>query len=220
MQPVTTAEDPNYGLGEQPPSTPHYVVRMGHKPGVYTDRNMAVLMLTNYPDSNAKEFMYEQEAEAYMKTPLGGGLHTVDGLGNPIRVLYTSGVCDTATAELAAVYQALRIVWNRRDYPKWEIRTDSVYVLECLTVYLEEWKRNGWKTSAGVPVENQEYILAIDKLLKKLAYMGVFFQFQLVGSNGDRWVSAVNQLAKRGIEEPEFIMPESEKESRSRRSSA
>lgn len=253
MQPVTTAEDGNYGLAEQPVSTPHYVVRMGHKPGVYTDRNMAILMLTNYPDSNAKEFMYEEEAEAYMKTALGGGLHTVDGFGNPLRVLYTYGVCDnngfvnskggigivfgapnicnfsgplhgtkhtTQRAELAAVYQALRIVWNRRDYPKWEIRTDSVYVMECLTVHLEDWKKNGWKTAQGYPVENQEYILAIDKLLKKLAYKGVFFQFQLVGTNtGDRWVSSAYQLARRGIEEPEFIMPESEKENRSRRGS-
>lgn len=251
---TTTAVSAHNGLADQPPTIPFYAVRMGHKPGVYTDREMAILMLTNYPDSNAKEFNNDQEAQAYMQSALTGGLHTVDAQSQQIKVIYTSGMCEyngyanarggigvvfgapnicnftgplhgtkhsSQRAELAAVYQALRIVWTRRDFPRWEIRTDSHYVIQCLTLYLDEWKRNGWKTAQGQPVENQEYILAIDKLRKKLTFKGIFFNFQLVGAqSGDRWIASACQLARRGVVEPDFVMPESEKESRSRRGSS
>lgn len=45
--------------------------------------------------------------------------------------------------------------------------TDSVYVLKGSTEWLSGWKRNGWKTSAGKPVENQDLWIALDTELQR-----------------------------------------------------
>ncbi|MFG3103927.1 ribonuclease H [Streptomyces sp. NPDC048182] len=46
-----------------------------------------------------------------------------------------------------------------------EVRMDSQYAMKAVTTWLPGWKRNGWKTSAGKPVANQELVVAIDALL-------------------------------------------------------
>lgn len=46
-----------------------------------------------------------------------------------------------------------------------EVRLDSTYTRDAVTKWLTAWKRNGWKTSAGKPVANQELIQRIDALL-------------------------------------------------------
>jgi ribonuclease HI len=45
--------------------------------------------------------------------------------------------------------------------------TDSVYVLKGSTEWLPGWKRNGWKTSAGKPVENRDLWIALDTELQR-----------------------------------------------------
>ncbi|MFE2045678.1 ribonuclease H [Streptomyces sp. NPDC059477] len=46
-----------------------------------------------------------------------------------------------------------------------EIRMDSQYAMKAVTTWLPNWKRNGWKNSAGKPVANQELVVRIDELL-------------------------------------------------------
>ncbi|MEU9338301.1 ribonuclease H [Streptomyces sp. NPDC048290] len=46
-----------------------------------------------------------------------------------------------------------------------EIRMDSQYAMKAVTTWLPGWKRNGWKTSGGKPVANQELVVRIDALL-------------------------------------------------------
>jgi ribonuclease HI len=46
-----------------------------------------------------------------------------------------------------------------------EIRMDSQYAMKAVTTWLPGWKRNGWKTSAGKPVANQDLVVRIDALL-------------------------------------------------------
>ncbi|POX45001.1 ribonuclease HI [Streptomyces sp. Ru71] len=46
-----------------------------------------------------------------------------------------------------------------------EVRMDSQYAMKAVTTWLPGWKRNGWKTSAGKPVANQELVVRIDELL-------------------------------------------------------
>lgn len=60
-------------------------------------------------------------------------------------------------AELAAIIWALE---KARDVgaAAVEVRTDSMYALKCLTVWGPKWERQGWRTSAGAPVLNQDLI--------------------------------------------------------------
>jgi ribonuclease HI len=46
-----------------------------------------------------------------------------------------------------------------------EVRMDSQYAMKAVTTWLPGWKRNGWKTSAGKPVANQDLVVRIDELL-------------------------------------------------------
>ena len=46
-----------------------------------------------------------------------------------------------------------------------EVRMDSQYAMKAVTTWLPGWKRNGWKTSAGKPIANQELVVRIDALL-------------------------------------------------------
>lgn len=46
------------------------------------------------------------------------------------------------------------------------IYTDSTYVINSVTKWINKWKYNGWKTSKGTEVENKELIVWIDKLLQ------------------------------------------------------
>ncbi|MGW4195284.1 ribonuclease H family protein [Streptomyces sp. NPDC005004] len=65
-------------------------------------------------------------------------------------------------AELTALERLLTAV--EPDVPL-EIRMDSQYAMKAVTTWLPGWKRNGWKTSAGKPVANQELVVRIDELL-------------------------------------------------------
>ena len=60
--------------------------------------------------------------------------------------------------ELTAVISALRDVAG---FEAWEgahlrISTDSQYVQKGITEWIPGWVRNGWRTSAGKPVKNQD----------------------------------------------------------------
>lgn len=58
-------------------------------------------------------------------------------------------------AELTAILRALEIVPK---YLNVSIITDSKYGIDCVTVWYINWRKNGWKTSAGKAVENKDLV--------------------------------------------------------------
>jgi ribonuclease HI len=64
--------------------------------------------------------------------------------------------------ELRAVFEALSVTPVDRPLL---IETDSMYVINSLTRWLANWKRNGWRNSKKEPVANRSAIEAIDELL-------------------------------------------------------
>jgi ribonuclease HI len=44
------------------------------------------------------------------------------------------------------------------------VYTDSQYVQKGMTIWIDSWKRNGWRTSERKPVKNQELWLRLDEL--------------------------------------------------------
>lgn len=61
-------------------------------------------------------------------------------------------------AELTAILRALQIVPRNRDV---SIVTDSRYAIDCVTVWHINWRKNGWKTSAGKAVENKDLVESV-----------------------------------------------------------
>jgi ribonuclease HI len=48
-----------------------------------------------------------------------------------------------------------------------EIVTDSEYLKNGITTWINKWKRNGWKTSSKEPVKNQDLWQQLDELNSK-----------------------------------------------------
>lgn len=46
-----------------------------------------------------------------------------------------------------------------------DLTTDSQYVRQGITQWIEGWKKNGWKTAAKKPVKNQDLWAALDRAL-------------------------------------------------------
>src|SRR3989344_6102912 len=73
-------------------------------------------------------------------------------------------------------FDGLTIPSQSRDNIK--IYTDSSYVLNGITKWIHGWKRNGWKTKAKEPVENQDLWESLDK-----AVSGKKIEWKLVGGH-------------------------------------
>lgn len=50
-------------------------------------------------------------------------------------------------------------IWESQDIT---IYTDSKYVYEGINLYIQNWKKNGWRTTARQPVKNQEFWKMMD----------------------------------------------------------
>jgi ribonuclease HI len=71
--------------------------------------------------------------------------------------------------ELTAVRQALLYVLNLGEpLPPVRIITDSQYVKNGITVWIHNWKRNGWRTAGKDPVKNRELWMDLDDLVRHL----------------------------------------------------
>jgi len=61
--------------------------------------------------------------------------------------------------ELTAAIEALNAVKNADTV---RIHTDSTYVRDGITQWIDRWKRNGWRTAARKPVKNEDLWRALD----------------------------------------------------------
>jgi ribonuclease HI len=67
--------------------------------------------------------------------------------------------------ELTAVIMALRALKTMPDAPhQAAVYTDSQYVQKGITEWIQNWKRNSWKTSDKKPVKNQDLWIELDSL--------------------------------------------------------
>ncbi len=65
--------------------------------------------------------------------------------------------------EMMAVIEALKAI-NRSS--KIDIYTDSKYVMDGITKWLDGWKSKGWKTASKKPVKNKDLWQEMDSLIQ------------------------------------------------------
>lgn len=66
--------------------------------------------------------------------------------------------------ELTAVVEALSALKERC---RVTVYTDSRYLRDGITSWIQRWKRNGWKTAAKTAVKNQDLWEALDRICQK-----------------------------------------------------
>jgi len=92
--------------------------------------------------------------------------------------------------ELTAAIKTLEKLKNYKLKENFKLRTDSKYVIEGYTKWIINWKRNGWKTSAGKPVQNLDLWQKIDQL----RINGLIMEY-VKGHSGDRQNDRVDKIA-------------------------
>ena len=96
--------------------------------------------------------------------------------------------------ELIAVIEALSAL---NDSCEVNLITDSKYVKDGITLWLDNWKQNGWKTASKKAVKNQDLWLKLDgeTLRHKINWSWV------KGHSGNSGNERADKLANIGMEE-------------------
>ncbi len=66
--------------------------------------------------------------------------------------------------ELQAVIEALKLLKRQCEV---DLYTDSVYVKDGITKWINNWKKNNWRTSKKDDVKNKELWVELDELTQK-----------------------------------------------------
>ncbi len=78
-----------------------------------------------------------------------------------------------------------------------EMHTDSQYVRDGITKYINNWKRNGWRTAAKEPVKNQD----LWQRLEAARDMHTVRWHWVKGHSGDHFNERADQLVHEAREE-------------------
>ncbi|MDC0057206.1 ribonuclease HI [Alphaproteobacteria bacterium] len=92
-----------------------------------------------------------------------GAVVLIDDL-EPIHLYGGSDYTTNNQMELTAVIEAL-IYFSQST--TLNFFTDSKYVKEGIELWVNKWKKNGWKTAAKKPVKNKELWMKLDALVVK-----------------------------------------------------
>ena len=101
--------------------------------------------------------------------------------------------------ELSAVIKSLEYIGKEFSFNiPLEIYTDSQYVKNGITSWINNWEKNGWKTAAKKPVKNKEFWVALRTLTKmtKITWNWV------KGHSGDKYNEMCDELV--AIERSKF----------------
>ena len=96
--------------------------------------------------------------------------------------------------ELLAVIMALKHI-KKPGLPI-QIYTDSKYVIDGITSWINGWKKNGWRTSDKKPVKNDDLWKALDELAQQHQIKWHWVK----GHAGHAGNERADQLANRGVE--------------------
>ena len=95
--------------------------------------------------------------------------------------------------ELFAAIEGLSIL---KESCNVELFTDSKYVMDGITQWIQNWKKNNWKTSAKKEVKNKELWQQLDRLM---SYHQVQWHW-VKGHSGDPGNETADLLANKGID--------------------
>lgn len=128
--------------------------------------------------------------------PGPGGWGAVLRYGDHEKELYGGEAAPTTNnrMELTAPIQALESLTRPSVV---HIHTDSSYVRNGITSWLRNWKRNGWRTSAGQPVKNADLWRRLESAVERHQVEW----FWVKGHAGDPGNERADRLATRGARE-------------------
>ena len=101
--------------------------------------------------------------------------------------------------ELQGAIQGLKAIHNKD--LETHMYIDSQYVKNGIEIWINNWKRNGWKTANKKDVKNKELWQTLDNMIDGLKN---FFDIKFVkvkGHAGNKWNEKCDQLANEAMNE-------------------
>ena len=95
--------------------------------------------------------------------------------------------------ELSAAIEGLSILTEPCNV---ELFTDSKYVMDGITQWIQNWKKNNWRTAAKKDVKNKELWQKLDQLITQHQVQWHWVK----GHSGDAGNEAADLLANKGID--------------------
>ena len=95
--------------------------------------------------------------------------------------------------ELSAAIEGLSILTEPCNV---EIFTDSKYVMDGITQWIQNWKKNNWRTAAKKDVKNKELWQKLDQLISQHQVQWHWVK----GHSGDAGNETADLLANKGID--------------------
>ena len=108
---------------------------------------------------------------------------------------YMSGADQLTTnnrMELTATIESLKAIEKPSEI---ELYTDSQYVKNGISLWIINWKNNGWKTANKKPVANKELWVELDKIVQ---FHNVTW-FWVKGHSGNHYNEIADQLAVKAM---------------------
>ncbi|XP_023020588.2 ribonuclease H, partial [Leptinotarsa decemlineata] len=104
------------------------------------------------------------------------------------------GKATNNTAEIQACIQALHQLRDQGE-KKVKIITDSQFTINCITKWINNWKRNNWKTASGGAVKNKEDLQKLDEIIKSFSDVK---WHHVAGHQGIKGNEEADKLARNG----------------------
>ena len=82
---------------------------------------------------------------------------------------------------------------------KVEVKTDSQFIINCITKWVANWKKNGWMTAKGKPVKNKGDLIELDRAVDSLGRGNVKWTYVKGHADNYGYVQA-DKLAAAGAE--------------------
>jgi len=125
---------------------------------------------------------------------LGGWGVLINNSNNFIELKGTQQQTTNNRMELIAVINGLKSIKENENI---EITTDSMYVKNGINQWINNWKKNGWKTAAKKPVKNKDLWQELDELVQNYSIKWIWVK----GHSGHPGNERADQLANEAIEE-------------------
>ena len=193
-----------------------YAVRNGRVPGIYSTWDQAKQQVHGHSGAIYKSFPTLELAQEFMTPAISaaptsvmaeiytdgscinryGGYGIVHLEAGQVKQTYKGRVpinpCTNQIAELYAIYMALKTYSAVNPL---KLYTDSQYSIGCVTEWCKVWVQNGWQTSSGKAVANQELIRDILELHKNRT---VIYEY-VPGHRGYEFNELADALANEGL---------------------
>jgi len=104
-----------------------------------------------------------------------------------------SGGISSGTNQVAELSAVLEAILAHPGPEELRIESDSQYAIKCASVWVAGWKRKGWRTASGGPVQNLELVQGIERAIAEREGKVVFHWVR--GHQGDHFNEKADVLA-------------------------